>query len=868
MNSTYQRFVTGISVIAIVGAVFLGCKTQITNPAPDKPIVPYHAIGWTVVDSSNFHGLYVKQNGFLSCSECHGITSYGGSSGISCLNCHNLTIVGCTGCHGGKDNASGAPPYSIHHDSLATDLGVGAHSAHLAGKSFSDGAPCQSCHTVPIAIADKGHFGEDSIAELTFSGISGASSTWTRATATCAQTYCHGNFTGGDATTKQIWNAPGSIACGSCHDDGTTPALLAWKHEFHIIEGGLQCADCHATVVDTGKQIIGKALHVNGQVEFAIRDSSLCASCHGGNGVGCTSCHGGIDNQTGAPPKGLRGETATTQRAVGAHTSHVDGNSLTDGILCSDCHKFPTSFTAPGHLGPDSVAELTFSALAGGSSNWNRITNTCTNSYCHGNFSGGKPANAPIWTNTNQAACGSCHDVGADAASLGWKHDYHVNGVGLYCNECHASVVGAGPFIVGPSLHVNGIVDTMTRDTLVCNVCHKAGGMTCTACHGGIDNQTGAPPHGLRGETTTNQRAVGAHSAHLDGKSISDGIACEDCHVVPPTVAAPSHMGPDSIAELTFSAYAGNSSTWTRASNTCTNTYCHGNFAGGKAANAPVWTGTNQAICGSCHDVGSDASLLLWKHDVHVNVAGLKCTECHYSVVDSSLNIKSMSRHIDGGVDTLTRNPAVCAVCHDNSAGSCIRCHGGIDDQTGAPPKGLRGETITTQRAVGAHSVHLSGNTMSNGFACTECHKVPATVTTAGHLAADSLAEMTWGPITGNATVWTRATNRCANSYCHGNFSGGKSANAPLWTGSNQAACGSCHDVGTNPSQLGGRHDKHVSGESIACYRCHNATVNSSNTITGKAVHINRQNTVQFSAGGNYTNGTCSSIGCHDPEQW
>ena len=676
MNSTHQRFVIGISAIVIAGALSLGCKTQITNPAPDKLKVPYHSIGWTVIDSSNFHGVYVKQNGFFSCSECHGITSYGGSSGISCLNCHNLTIVGCTGCHGGKDNASGAPPYSIHHDSLATDLGVGAHSAHLTGKTFSDGFSCQTCHKVPIAIADKGHFGDDSIAEVTFSDISGATSTWTRTTATCAQTYCHGNFTGGDATTKQIWNAPGSVVCGSCHDDGADPALLAWKHEFHIIEGGLQCADCHATVVDTGKQIIGKALHVNGQIEFAVRDSSLCASCHNGSGVGCTACHGGIDNQTGAPPLGLRDETATNQRAVGAHTTHVEGKSISNGIRCSDCHTVPTSIASPNHLGADSIAELTFSSLSGAASNWNRTNNSCANTYCHGNFTGGKPANTPAWTSGNQAACGSCHDVGSNAALLQWKHDFHVNS------------------------------------------------------------------------------------------------------------------------------------------------------------------------------------------------AGLKCTECHYGIVDSTLGIKSLSLHVNGLVDTLTRDAAVCAICHSGGGLSCVSCHGGTDNQTGAPPKGLRGEIITTQRAVGAHSVHLSGNAISNGFACTECHVVPASVASPGHFGPDSIAELTWGPITGGATLFSRTTNRCSNSYCHGNFSGGKTANAPIWTGSNQSSCGSCHDVGANPGQLGGRHDKHVAEENIACYRCHNATVNSSNAIIGKSVHINRQNTVQFSAGGNYTNGTCSSIGCHDPEQW
>lgn len=223
---------------------------------------------------------------------------------------------------------------------------------------------------------------------------------------------------------------------------------------------------------------------------------------------------------------------------------------------------------------------------------------------------------------------------------------------------------------------------------------------------------------------------------------------------------------------------------------------------------------------------------------------------------------------MDGAVDTMTRDAALCAVCHTGGAGSCVRCHGGTDNQTGAPPEGLRGETATSARAVGAHTVHLSGGSQSSGFACGECHSVPVSIISAGHLGADSIAEMTWGPITGNATAWSRTTNQCTNSYCHGNFTGGKTTNVPVWTGANQATCGSCHDVGTTPSQLGGRHSLHVGSKNIACYRCHNATVNSSNAIIGKSVHINRQNTVQFSGGGNYSNGTCSSIGCHGSESW
>ena len=678
LNGYAKKQLIQIGAILVVGLVAFGCKSTITNHTNDKPqVVPYHAEGWNVRRAANFHGVYVQANGYSECSACHGITTYGGSSGISCLNCHNLTILGCTGCHGGKDNTTGAPPYGLSHDSLPTDIAVGAHTAHVQGSVFSDGIPCQSCHRVPTLLADAGHLGEDSVADINFAGLSGTQAGWTRISTTCAGTYCHGNFTGGSPTNAPNWTAPGSVLCGSCHDAGLDPAKLGWKHQFHVAEGRLKCADCHYSVVDTAGHISGLSLHVNGVIDTLTRDTALCQVCHGPNGrAGCTGCHGGIDNQTGAPPLGLRDETLTSQRAVGAHTTHVKGKVVSDGINCRDCHTVPTSIAAPGHIGPDSIAELAFSPLAGAITDWNRTTNSCRDSYCHGNFTGGKPANAPVWTGTNQAQCGSCHDVSAPAASLAWKHD------------------------------------------------------------------------------------------------------------------------------------------------------------------------------------------------VHINVAGLKCLDCHYNVVDSNLAITGLPRHVNGVADTLTRNVAVCAVCHSSGASSCVTCHGGTNNQTGAPPRGLRGETATSQRAVGAHSVHLSGNLLSNGFACTECHVLPATIISTGHLGADSIAEITWGPFTGLATSWSRTTNRCSNSYCHGNFAGGKTTNTPVWTGTNQANCGTCHDVGTTPSLLGGRHSKHVSGENLACYQCHNATVNASKTIIGKAVHINHQNTVQFSAGGTYSGGTCSSIGCHGTKNW
>jgi len=218
-------------------------------------------------------------------------------------------------------------------------------------------------------------------------------------------------------------------------------------------------------------------------------------------------------------------------------------------------------------------------------------------------------------------------------------------------------------------------------------------------------------------------------------------------------------------------------------------------------------------------------------------------------------------------IDYLFISFALPAECPPDAA-SCISCHGGGDNATGAPPSGLRGETATSMRVVGAHTRHLAGGTIANGFPCTECHTVPAEVGSPGHLDADSVAELTWGGLAGAQSIWNRSTNTCSQTYCHGNFSGGDINNAPVWTSSGQATCGSCHDVGNNPNLLGGEHRKH-DDKNIDCYRCHASTVSATLDIIGMATHVNDQNEVVFSSGnGTYTNGRCSSVGCHGTKDW
>lgn len=451
----------GLSLALILAAGF-GCSNERVPTA----LPSAHPGHWLDTNSADFHGKVVGQNGTANCQTCHGGDFRGGKVGVSCIDCHLSSPSHCLSCHGGIDNNSGAPPMGLRAEVDDTTLAVGAHTAHMEGVTHTDGVPCASCHLVPPFLFDSLHLdlasglSPDFIAEIVWGDIAAAGGTWDRDARTCAGTYCHGNFAGGDAGNTPVWTAPDQANCGSCHDVGSNPASLGWKHEFHVSYAGLQCADCHSAVVDAGLNITALDLHVNGAVDTLTRDAALCATCHAGAGNVCVICHGGTDNQTGAPPVGLRGETSTADLAVGAHSAHLSDGTTADAFDCIVCHTKPASILQAGHLGTDSVAEITWGGIAPATGiNWDRDDATCASTYCHGNFPNGYETNTPVWTAGNPAACGSCHDADNDPRDLSGKHRKHVDSKGFACSACHAATVDDSFNIIGPDVHVNGSIE-------------------------------------------------------------------------------------------------------------------------------------------------------------------------------------------------------------------------------------------------------------------------------------------------------------------------------------------------------------------------------------------------------------------------
>ncbi len=598
--------------------------------------------------------------------------------------------------------------------------------------------------------------------------------------------------------------AYGTQSCESCHPCGakaTTGHPASWTdrtslgfHAYPANAGLSNCQGCHGAALDG----------VGGSAQTS------CAQCHGSTWkTNCVMCHGGTDNQGGAPPRATWGNTGDAVR-VGTHTAHVAAtHGLSSAVTCATCHAQPASALAAGHV-DGGTAEVVFSgrAIQGTTTAaWTRATATCSNTYCHGATLSGGTTKSPVWTTTNGTprACNACHGAPPPAP----------HSTSTACGSCHAGYTAT---TVNAATHVNGVLDVT--------------GMTCTSCHGstgGTATQAApllsAPPRGTKGETLATTRAVGAHQAHLVNTRLrSSAIACAECHVVP---AATAHS--DAVVDLAFGTLATKSGTvaaaWNGTTLTCTN-YCHGTGVSGGTTKSPNWTGgaSQASACTSCHGAPPPAP----------HSTSTACAGCHAGYTATTVN---KATHMNGVVDA---TGMTCTSCH----GTATRTATALNPQlAAAPPVDTTGATATTVRGVGAHMKHLSTATRSLNFACTECHAVPTSNTHSNGV--KDIAFGTLAKTGGKTPAYNATTLGCSATYCHGNFTNGKTTAVPLWTGGT-LACNACHNM---PNTRTGRHSKHFTS-SFNCSECHNGiatgTTATNTAIAGATMHVNGAVNVVF----------------------
>jgi len=198
-----------------------------------------------------------------------------------------------------------------------------------------------------------------------------------------------------------------------------------------------------------------------------------------------------------------------------------------------------------------------------------------------------------------------------------------------------------------------------------------------------------------------------------------------------------------------------------------------------------------------------------------------------------------------------------CRTCHTAPDGpeDCQTCHGG--EFNAAPPEDLSGNDETIFPGVGAHQIHLQDSDLWTGnmALCENCHVVPATYDTPGHIDGNAaMAEVVFGGLATHngslAPVYDAASSSCSGTYCHGGFvftlaetrnprgyaEPTIEGNNPTmdWTdvGSGQAECGTCH--GLPPTG-------HIAAETNECANCHAKVVDPDLNIINPSLHMNGQ---------------------------
>jgi predicted CxxxxCH...CXXCH cytochrome family protein len=450
------------------------------------------------------------------------------------------------------------------------------------------------------------------------------------------------------------------------------------------------------------------------------------------------------------------------------------------------------------------------------------------------------PAHPTMSANASRSDCEACHTLGTHTQGTvvlvshgsNWMntastefHAYSANGGLESCKACH------GADLAGGRARGCGACHDQTSPTLV------SWKVRCTMCHGGTDDQSGAPPRTTWGNTADVVR-VGAHKTHLHPSSIAPAFPCAVCHVTPADALSSAHIDGGGIAEVTFGGMAVIGTTpapFDRANPTCANTYCHGANRIGGTNKTPNWTrvGQGEAACGTCHGVPPG--------NPHPNVGSslTGCNPCHPDTMDAAggiIPVATGGKHLDGAVQAAGGHTAswtdptspdfhaksansgldgckgchgatldggmaqACGNCHNRTLPvgvaswktNCVMCHGGTDNQTGAPPKATWGNAADAVR-TGLHTVHLTSPKLKAPVACATCHVRPTDALTTGHI-EDGIAEVKFSGIANQRVgtgTWNRASQSCTN-YCH-TATYGAPAQSPTWTSTTPADCGTCH---------------------------------------------------------------------------
>jgi len=330
--------------------------------------------------------------------------------------------------------------------------------------------------------------------------------------------------------------------------------------------------------------------------------ATACTSCHvePGGVFACTTCHGG--GGRAYPPRD-RCFFPETPGTVDAHLAHAGRSpARAEGLPCTTCHPVPSPDDVVRGAHVDGHVEVFFDyARVGNAAVFDATTKRCTGT-CHAR-GGARPVVA--WTEAaTPAGCNDCHRAPPEGHYVG------------ACTSCHREANATGTALVGPVLHVDGVVD------------RGDGTGGCGACHG-----SGTDPW----------PSTGAHAAHARPAGARE-VDCGTCHVVPDQGSRHPVGGGATVTLRGLAVKNGARATFDPVTKTCAETYCHAGRGAGSAT--PSWVGGSGAAgCGSCHAVPPPPP--------HVQVATCDAaTSCHQGSLASPSTFTPAGRaaHVDGWI--------------------------------------------------------------------------------------------------------------------------------------------------------------------------------------------------------------------------
>lgn len=797
----------------------------------------YHADG--KVDVTNGYPPTAKHQpgtytGTCSTASCHS-NPYGAGSVVTPAW---GAAVGCASCHRGTPGvfqANGAPD-------------TGSHFAHMA----LVGANCGQCHEGAVQGTSGGLSHADGNVDVSndYTGNPVEKHTPGTYTGSCLSASCHASPYGPGSVESPPWGA--TTGCASCHTGAgaftANGAPATGSHAKHMTSTGAACNQCHAGAISG---VSGGLTHANTTVEVTggytaspvnkhpigtYTGSCTNSSCHtNGNGTpattprwgvalpaNCTGCHGGAATVT----------PVSAILATGKHRAHMNNYSTLgrgNNFKCAECHAQTVSMASNTVItnGPNHVNSFKdySGTKAGGSRDYATATGVCSNVYCHSsgqatpqfrNMTGSK-----AWRASARLDCNGCH--GNDRRGT-WNSGF---GAPNYPNRYDGTLATANS-------HERHIVASGTTDSRGCAKCHRS--------------TVNGTPNKFRDYST-------------------------------------SHL--NRTRDVSFALYG----TYSAATKSCT-TYCHSNVqaAGGTGPATtfakPIWGGDTMT-CGSCHAnmatlAETPENLSLGSHKRHTIDSAYSCSICHNSGYTAT--VADGPTHADGRIDvrftgkgerTTYSQPAAgtpgdgygtCSTskCHGRATRNwgisttlptCEKCHGSSNT---AIRDGVFKDTAGNPASsyVGTHVSHLAGtHNLSAPLQCSDCHTVPASVSSFNHLSSLP-AKITWGAQArysslvragANALMnptYSGGTSRvCSNTYCHAgvqiknpitgivSYQGTKPN--PNWGDTSYlggTGCNTCHGY---PPQ--GTHTT-----STNCYACHDNVDQTNLGMANKSKHINR----------------------------